>query len=72
MHHVIRTDGRTVLNICACGKLHFTHGPVTLHFEHEEFAAFAAAVAHLAANFSLVQADRRSVPAPPHTDTLCH
>ncbi|MGQ0810262.1 MAG: hypothetical protein ACT4OO_03440 [Nitrospiraceae bacterium] len=72
MSHVIRSDGRSALTICACGKLHFTYGPITLHFEPEEFVSFAGDIAHLLAQFRLVQDERRSVPTSTLNDIVCH
>jgi ribosomal protein S27AE len=31
MQKVIQSDGQAVLNVCGCGRLHFTYGPLTLH-----------------------------------------
>ena len=49
MQSLKRPAGPTVLNLCACGKLQFNYGPITLHFEPNDFIAFASAVGHLLA-----------------------
>ncbi len=72
MQQVIRSAGRTALTVCACGKLHFTYGPITLHFEPEEFVSFAGDIAHLIAQFRLIQDDRQSVSASTYNDIVCH
>lgn len=72
MQQVIRSNGRTALNVCACGKLHFTYGPITLHFEPKEFFAFASNIAHLIAEFRLIQDDPQSIPASTNNDVVCH
>ncbi len=41
MNRVIHGDGQVILNVCGCGKVHFTYGAVTLHFVRDEFLAFA-------------------------------
>ena len=33
----MQRDGQTKLALCGCGKLHFTYGSVTVHFEREDF-----------------------------------
>lgn len=72
MQQVIRSAGRTALTVCACGKLHFTYGPITLHFETKEFVSFADDIAHLITQFRLIQDDRQSVPASTYNDIVCH
>jgi hypothetical protein len=42
---------KTTLTVCACGTLHLTHGPVTLHFRPEEFIAFGQGIALLVSQF---------------------
>ncbi len=34
MDRIIHGGGQAILN--GCGKLHFTYGPVTVHFDQEE------------------------------------
>ena len=45
----MKDQGQGRLTLCECGKLHFTYGPVTVHFEREEFFLFAEAVGRLSA-----------------------
>jgi|CXWL01.1.fsa_nt_gi hypothetical protein len=49
MDKVLRTDGPMKLVLCGCGRLHVTCGPVTLHFDRDEFLVFADSVSRLAA-----------------------
>lgn len=49
MDKTLRADGPMKLVLCGCGRLHVTCGPVTLHFNREEFLAFADTVGRLAA-----------------------
>lgn len=72
MDKTMRTDGPMKLVLCGCGRLHITCGPVTLHFDREEFLAFADSVGRLAAIVtrqpaSLAQAARQGA----HTE-VCH
>jgi hypothetical protein len=72
MRQVIQSDGRTALSVCACGKLHFTYGPITLHFEPKEFVDFSGEIAHLGAKFRLIQDGRQPVPTSTINDVVCH
>lgn len=47
MENVMRVDGQSTLALCGCGKLHYTYGPLTLHFEKDEFLRFASSVGRL-------------------------
>jgi len=47
MENVMRVDGQSTLALCGCGKLHYTYGPLTLHFERDEFLRFASSVGRL-------------------------
>lgn len=47
MEQVLRGDGQAKVGVCGCGRLHFTYGAVTLHFDREEFLAFAESVGRL-------------------------
>lgn len=49
MDKVLRTDKPMKLVLCGCGRLHVTCGPVTLHFDRDEFLVFADSVSRLAA-----------------------
>lgn len=44
-----RPEGPIKLVLCGCGRLHVTCGQVTLHFQRDEFLAFADGVGRLAA-----------------------
>lgn len=72
MQRVFRNVGRTALTVCACGKLHFTYGSITLHLEPEEFVSFADDIAHLKTQSRLIQDDRKSAPASTYNDIICH
>jgi hypothetical protein len=37
MHKGLESNGQTALSICGCGRLHFSYGPLTLHFERTSF-----------------------------------
>jgi hypothetical protein len=47
MQRIFEAGAQTALNVCGCGRFHFTYGPLTLHFEPREFLLFAADVAEL-------------------------
>lgn len=73
MENVIHGKGQAKLNVCGCGNLHFTYGPITLHFDRDEFQMFAAAVGRLAAQVP----DVEDLPDPvtlalTRVDTICH
>ena len=73
MENFIHGNGQVKLNVCGCGKLHFTYGPITLHFDREEFQAFAEVVGQLAAQVLYVEDHPDPVTmAATRTDTLCH
>lgn len=40
------------LNLCDCSRIHLTYGSITLHFEKEEFLAFAMQLTRMAAHVS--------------------
>ena len=49
MENVLSIDLQSKVAFCGCGKLHFTYGPLTLHFDRVEFLAFADSVGRLGA-----------------------
>jgi hypothetical protein len=51
----VNHDGQTTLDVCGCGRLHLTYGPITLNFEREEFVRFARDVGRLASYLATVQ-----------------
>ena len=73
MSNVIHGNRHVQLNICDCGRLHFTYGPITLHFDRGEFQAFAEVVSRLAAQVPDVESHPDPLTmAPTRTNTLCH
>jgi hypothetical protein len=62
-------DAQTTLDVCGCGRLHLTYGPVTLNFQREEFLRFARDVGRLANYLAAVQ--HAALPFPQAT-TKCH
>lgn len=72
MHSTIQGTGRTTLNVCTCGRLHFTYGPITLHFEPSEFLGFAGDVATIATEFRQMQASQLTVQGTTGDGTACH
>lgn len=68
MSHITQ-DGQTTLDVCGCGRLHLTHGPVTLNFQREEFLRFARDVGRLANYLAAVQHAARPFP---QATTKCH
>ncbi len=60
------------LNVCDCSRIHLTYGSITLHFEREEFLAFAMQLTRMAAHVSNT-AGFRKVPGLADTETTtCH
>ena len=72
MDNVIHGNGQAALNVCDCGRLHFTYGPITLNFEREEFQAFAEVVSRLAAQVPDIEDHPDLVTRGPRTETICH
>lgn len=72
MEKPIRVSGQTALNVCGCGRLHLTYGPITLHFEAIEFTLFAADVARIVAHLRRTHSGpEHPLPAEP-TGSPCH
>ena len=71
MQKGLKSTGRATLNVCGCGRLHIPYGPITLHFEPEEFLAFGEAVTQLVDQFRRIQRDQL-VPSPTGHETVCH
>lgn len=69
IHH---GNGQAALNTCGCGRLHFTYGPITLHFDRDEFQMFAAVVGRLAAQVPDIEDHPDLVTRGPRTETICH
>ena len=72
MHSTIYGAGTTTLNVCICGRLHFTYGPITLHFEPSEFLGFAGDVGTMAVEFRQMQASQVPVQTTTGNGTACH
>ncbi|MDF0677211.1 MAG: hypothetical protein P0120_23175 [Nitrospira sp.] len=70
MDHVIHRQGRAGLN--GCGKLPLTSGPITRHFEREEFQAFAEVLSRLDAQVPGIQGHLGTLTRWPGTETICH
>ena len=51
----VNQDSQTTLDVCGCGRLHLTYGPVTLNFKRDEFVRFARDVGRLANYLATVQ-----------------
>ena len=72
MDNVIHGNGQAALNVCGCGRLHFTYGPITLHFDRDEFQMFADVVGRLAAQVPCVEDHLGPLARVPRTETICH
>lgn len=68
MSHVTQ-DGHTTLDVCGCGRLHLTYGPVTLNFQRDDFVRFARDVGRLADYLATIQ---RAPRAFTQATTKCH
>ena len=68
----MRNDGQTKLALCECGKLHFTYGAVTVHFEREEFFLFAESVRRLSAMIKQVSAGSPLISRPASDVSISH
>jgi hypothetical protein len=63
-------NGQGKLALCECGKLHFTYGAITVHFEREEFFLFAEAVGRLSA---MIKQTAHSLTSRPTSNVkVCH
>jgi hypothetical protein len=72
MENLIHGKAEAALSMCGCGRLHFTYGPITLHFDREEFARFVHEVSRLARTLDQL-ADRHGPALAANRDiTLCH
>ena len=72
MDNVIQGQPQAKLNVCGCGSLHFTYGPITLHFDRDEFVAFAGAVARLASQLGQADDSLRVAPSSAYSGPICH
>lgn len=72
MDKILRADGPMKLVLCGCGRLHVTCGPVTLHFNRDEFLAFASSVGRLAAVVTQHPASLAPAARPGAHTEVCH
>jgi hypothetical protein len=72
MENVLRGELQSKMAFCGCGKLHFTYGPLTLHFDRSEFLAFADSVGQLGALVRQAANDSTLVPSHVPNATICH
>ncbi|MCC6141396.1 MAG: hypothetical protein IT389_12375 [Nitrospira sp.] len=72
MEKVLRNDKPMKLVLCGCGRLHVTCGPVTLHFQREEFLAFADGVERLAAMVKQAPAGLAPLARRGEHSEVCH
>lgn len=72
MHKVLQSNGQTALNICGCGRLHFSYGPLTLHFERDEFLTFAGEVVKLVAQLRQIEDGRHPMLIQGEHAAQCH
>jgi hypothetical protein len=72
MEDFMKGQGQGKLALCECGKLHFTYGSVTLHFEREEFFLFAEAVGRLSAMLKQTPHGSPLSVRPANDVRICH
>lgn len=72
MDQIIHGDGQAVLKVCGCGKMHFTYGPITLHFDRDEFLAFACKLGRAADLLRRQAHGREPVLGTSRHGTQCH
>lgn len=69
-------SGAMKLMLCGCGDITLMAGPVSVHFQREEFFAFADGVGRLSTLLKqspalLTMGGRADAPSPSHSD-VCH
>ncbi len=64
-----RVNEYPMLSLCGCGRLHFTYGPMTLHFDRHEFLLFAIDVNRMAAQVRQITPFQTSAT---RNATVCH
>jgi hypothetical protein len=72
MHSLKQDNGRPTLTTCTCGKVHFTYGMITFHFEVHEFTFFAGAVARLFAQYQQIYGAEASHSTSSVHNGSCH
>ncbi|MFZ1746951.1 MAG: hypothetical protein WBO24_15095 [Nitrospirales bacterium] len=60
------------LNVCDCSRIHLTYGSITLHFEKEEFLAYAMQLTRMAAHVSNTAGLRKAQGLADAKSTTCH
>ncbi len=60
------------LNVCDCSRIHLTYKSVTLHFEKEEFLAYAMQMTRMAAQVSNTAGFRRAPGLADAETSNCH
>ena len=70
--HSVKDGGRPTLNMCTCGKVHFSYSSITFHFEAEEFISFATAVALLFSQYKHMHTVRLSSSLSSLHNESCH
>ncbi|WNM61690.1 hypothetical protein [Candidatus Nitrospira neomarina] len=60
------------LNVCDCSRIHLTYGSITLHFEKEEFLAYATQLTRMAAQVTNTAGFRRAPSLADAKATTCH
>lgn len=72
MEHVVHGEGQSKLVFCGCGRFHFTYGPLTLHFDPDEFLRFTKSVERLSVLARQTpQTESTMTKRAPNTDR-CH
>jgi hypothetical protein len=72
MEHVLRGEGQSKVVLCDCGKLYFTYGSITLHFDRDEFLVFAESVGRLSTMVRQAMAGSSFTPGRIPNKTVCH
>ncbi len=67
-----RVNEHPMLSLCGCGRLHFTYGPMTLHFDRHEFLLFAIDVNRMAAQVRQTTPISDLPSAAKQNATVCH
>ena len=65
-------EGQAKVALRTCGRLHFTYGAVTLHFDQQEFMMFAESVRRLSAMVGQAPHGVGSGPRVTSNTHLCH
>ncbi|MCA9456983.1 MAG: hypothetical protein H6750_03435 [Nitrospiraceae bacterium] len=60
------------LNVCDCSRIHLTYGSTTLHFEKEEFLAYAMQLTRMAAYVSNTAGLPKGQGLTDAKSTTCH